>query len=225
MRVVEAPVTVGDEDSLHGSRTTHPAFAQISACRVSGNTALYDSDFRHNHYMTITIKRSEMRRNLNRDWHFGREELIEVALSESQWATFVSSLNMGDGVPCTLQRLDREMIPGLPDPESRTEQFKDEMQKDLEKVIGKVKGTIARIDEMGLPKGKAATLKQTFESVLQDLQSNMPFVAKQFDKHMEGTVEAAKQEVHGYMTGVLQRAGLEAISANMPLQIDHKGDE
>lgn len=225
-RDIQEPVTEPyGEAWREETRTTHPAFAQISASRVSGSTALYDSDFRHNAYMTIRIKRSELHRGLNRDWHFGKEELIEVALSESQWATFVSSPNMGDGVPCTLQRYDGEMIPGLPDPSSRTDQFAGEIKKKLEKTVEKVKGTINRIDEMGLPKGKAATLKATFESLLTELQSNLPFVAKQFEEHMEDTVESAKQEVHGYMTGVLTRAGLDALGGNMPLQIEHKGDE
>ena len=66
---------------------------------MRGSTNLYDSDFRHNHYMTITIRASELHRDLNRDWHFGRNELIEVALTESQWATFVSAPNMGSGLP------------------------------------------------------------------------------------------------------------------------------
>jgi hypothetical protein len=77
--------------------TTHPAFGQIGASRVSGHIQLYDSDFHHNAYMTISIRRSELHRSLNRDWHYGRDELIEVALSEAQWATFVSAPNIGSG--------------------------------------------------------------------------------------------------------------------------------
>jgi hypothetical protein len=53
--------------------------------------------------------------------------------------------------------------------------------------------------------------------------SNASFVAKSFGEHMEETVEKAKAEVHGYMTHVIQRAGLEAITGGqLPLQIERK---
>lgn len=223
MRDIEEPVTTtkrgpgGDDESV----TTHPAFAQIAAYRVNGNTNLYGSEFRHNAYMVIKVSRSELHRNLHRDWHFDRDEIIEVALSEAQWATLVSSPNVGTGVPCTLQRLNRELVPGLPDPQSRVDQFKTELREKLAKSIDHIKDAIAGIDDANLPKAKAATLKGTFNHVLMELQSNLPFVADSFDEHMENTVESAKQEVHGYMTGLLQRAGLDAITnGRLPLQIE-----
>jgi hypothetical protein len=222
-REIVQPVTVpSGEEWRNETKTTHPAYAQVRASRVSGSTNLYGSDFRHNHFMTISIRTSELRRTLSRDWHYGREELIEIALSESQWATFVSSPNMGDGVPCTLQRLNGQMVPGLPDPESRADQFSAEIKSKLDKTVARVKETLSRIDDMGMPKGKTRELKEGLEHLLTELRSNLPFVAKQFEEHVEDTVEAAKQEVHGYMTAVLQRAGVEALAANMPLQIEHK---
>lgn len=109
---VEQPVVTdkGDEEII-----THPAFAQISASRVSGGTYLYGSDFQHHNYVTISIKLSEshQRKGSGRDWAFGREEILEVALSEAQWATFVSTMNVGDGVQCTLSRKNGSFVPGL----------------------------------------------------------------------------------------------------------------
>ena len=129
----ENPVTV-TEDS-HGSRdatrTTHPAFAQITASRVSGHSILYGSDFDHNHYVTISISRSELCRNLSNDWYHSREELIEVALSEAQWATFVSSMNQGSGVACTLQHFNGKMIPQLPETVNRKAQFNGDLKETL----------------------------------------------------------------------------------------------
>ena len=223
MRKTEEPVTSkggvrGDEEV-----TTHPAFGQIGAYRTSGSTALYDSDFRHNQYMTIKISASELRRGLNRDWHFGKGEFVEVALSEAQWATFVSSPNMGSGVPCTIKFRDGEVVPNLPDPISRTDQFKGEMAERVAGMVAQVSAAIEQIDGMSLPKGKAQTIKDTLNSLQTNLRSNLPFVAESFDEHMEGTVEKAKQEVHGYMTGVLQRAGLNALAnGSLPLAIEHK---
>ena len=98
------------------SRFDHPAFAQIAAHRFTCTPAmpLYGSDFGHHHAVSITIRRSQLNRNLSHDWHFGREELIEVHLSEAQWASFVSSMNSGDGVPCTINHLERKRVPRFP---------------------------------------------------------------------------------------------------------------
>lgn len=229
-RIIEEPTTTpSGEEWRNETKTTHPAFAQIGAYRVSGgNTALYGSDFKHNAYMTIVISRSELNRSLNRDWHHGRKEIIEIALSEAQWATFVSSPGMGSGVPCTLQHLMGEQVPGLPDPASRSDQFSDEMKKKLEGSAQSVRDAIASIDALGLPKGKTTTLRGALSSLLTQLNSNLPFVASQFEEHMEDTVEKAKQEVHGYMTSVLTRAGLESLIGpdKLPLQIEaHRPDD
>ena len=212
--------TIKSDGAHHDTVTTHPAFAQIGAYRTSGgHTALYGSDFNHNAYMTIRISRSELRRGLHRDWHYGRQEIVEVALSEAQWATFVSSPNVGSGVPCTLQALQGVTVPGLPDPTNRSDQFRQEMREKLERSVQKVADTLAGLDALGLPKGKTATLRDTLKGLLTELHSNIPFAASQFEEHMEDTVEKAKQEVHGYMVGVLQRAGIEAIASNMPLAL------
>ena len=42
------------------TKLTHPAFGQVSASRVNGRTNLYGSDFSHNSYISLEIKRSEI---------------------------------------------------------------------------------------------------------------------------------------------------------------------
>jgi hypothetical protein len=220
-RVVEEPVTKDSNSSVSDSVTTHPAYAQIRASRVSGSTSLYDSDFRHQHYMTITISRSELHRGLNRDMHFSNEDLIEIALSEAQWATFVSSPNVGMGVPCTLERLDGKPIPGLPDPQSRVDQFSEEVRVDLEQTIGLMDKALKELQGVGLSKTKYNLVAEAINSARRNLNSNLPFVADQFSEHMENVFEAAKQEIHGYMTNVIQRAGMSALkNGDLPLQIE-----
>lgn len=227
-RNIEQPVTT--EKTGSGRRdesvTTHPAFAQIGVTRVSGHTNLYDSDFSHNAFMSITITRSELHRGLSNDWHFAGDELIRVSLSEAQWATFVSSIN-GSSVPCTLERHNGTSVPGLPSPASRTEQFREEMQRDLADTLKALDEMGELIDSLNLPKGKRSALIDKGRAIHAKLTSSLPFVAEQFDEHMENTVEKAKAEVHGYMTGVIQRAGITALSQGdkLPLQIGHDGDE
>lgn len=200
------PVTVSN--GKNGSVTTHPAYAQISASRVTGDVNLYDSDFTHHHFMAITIKRSELHRNLNRDWHFDGQELIEVALSESQWATFISSPNHG-GTPCTLEYFNGKHVERLPRPDATTEQFSAEIKEDLKDCVDAIEKTLQEIGELGLSKVKADKLSASLEKAKSFLTSGAPFIASQFNKQMERSVEKAKQEVHGYITNAALRAGID----------------
>ena len=226
-RTTEDPITT--TENRHGSEestTTHPAFAQIVASRVQGSACLYGSDFIHHNYIEIRISRSELHRSLNRDWHYPRNEIISVKVSEAQWATFVSAMNIGGGVPCTLDHIEHVPVPMLPDPKPRVDQFEGEVAQKLAKVMATLSQLSAAIEQEGLPKGKAERLKGRVATAQRELGANLPFVAKSFSGHMESEVEKAKTEIHGYMTAVVQRAGLDAITGGqLPLQIERKSKE
>lgn len=207
----------------------HPAFGQISVSRRSAGGAgvnLYDSDFGHNSFVTVEIKRSELRRDLSRDWQYPREELIHIDMSESQWATFVSSFNSGSGVPCTLTWLPGEgRIPGIPS-FNRSEVFKKEMRKTTEEAIDGVKRLLAAVADTGLSQKKQKELSEGAERALRALTSSMPFVNSQFEEHVEEIVEKGYQEVHGYMNAAITRVGISAINNGfIPLQIEESTKE
>src|SRR3546814_14202860 len=88
MTTVEDPVETADPHG-HGSRIDHPAFAQIAASRVrcAGGEILYGSDFPHQNFVSIRICRSSLNRDLSNDWHYGKDQMMEVNMSEAQWAT------------------------------------------------------------------------------------------------------------------------------------------
>lgn len=225
-RPIKEPVTtvIKGAGSMDETSTSHPAFAQIGVSRVSGYTALYDSDFKHNHYMVLRINKSTLRRSLNRDWHYDdMNPMIEVAMSESQWATMISSLNAGS-VPCTLESFNRVQIPGLPEPVPPSDLYKSEIKEDLAEAVQSLEELEAMIESLGLPKGKAAQLMEKARNARTTLTGSIPWVIESSDKHMEKTVERGKQEIHGWMNSAIHRAGIEALGGSMPLQIDHKDE-
>src|SRR3546814_5396409 len=69
--------------------------------------------FPHQNFVSIRICRSSLNRDLSNDWHYGKDQMMEVNMSEAQWATFVSSMNVGSGTPCTLASVDGQPVPGL----------------------------------------------------------------------------------------------------------------
>jgi hypothetical protein len=97
------PTEEKDERGNYVSR--HPAFAQIGVSRVSGTTHLYGSDFKHNQFVVITLRDSEEHWTNGGKWHFGRRELVSVAMTEAQSATTRSmsrSLNLKRTIVATL---------------------------------------------------------------------------------------------------------------------------
>lgn len=198
---------------MHGEDHNHPAFGQIVAHRIRGTRNLYGSDFEHHAFIRVTVARSVLCRNLSSDWYHPRDTLIEVDLSEAQWATFVSSLNVGAGTPCTIDFIGGEgHMPELPRVD-RKAQFGHEFDERLSRSTQAIREARDLLDSLGLPKGKAGELRAKLEGALTNLNSNLSFVSKRFGEHMEETVENAKAEVHGYIHNHITRAGLDAITA------------
>ena len=211
---------------------THPAYGQLEIVRTTGYTELYDSEFKHSHFITIRLYQSELHRNLARDWHMAghRAPLAEINLSEAQWATFVSAVGTGGGVPCTIKSVDGRPMPRIP--ERRQEPiYKQEGEtainaavRHLEVLRDKVSDTASKLSK----KDQAALLSDVRDAISK-INSTLPFISKSFGEHMENVVEKAKAEVHGYVMGHLVRAGMEALSS--PIEFaqtaieDHSGEE
>lgn len=188
-------------------RETHPAYAVIGASRVqsSPGATLFGSDFRHSNYIVIRIGHADLTRGLSEDWVRGTgQQIVEVALSEAQWATFLSTLNVGDGVPATLRWLDGE-VPGITPTTDRRGQLNEE-------IAGTLADAIRELEEVR-DAAPTKVLREKADHALTELRSNLPFVAQQFDRHAEKTIERAKVEVAAYVTGAIQRAGLAALAA------------
>lgn len=214
MKNVEQPVTVESPTraSDHQTTTTHPAFGMLGASRVNGHQVLFGSDFIHNGFVMIRIYKAELHRDLSHDWYHPKGELIEVAVSEAQWATFVSSMNNGFGVPCTLQHINRTDVPKLPDPQSRTDQFQHEAEiygQDMLKELEELRVLVA---DLKVSQKQKDQLTGKLSRVRSAVTSGMPFLLKSFAEHAEKVVEKAKIEVSAYTTRMVTRLGLSKLA-------------
>lgn len=217
MRKTEEPtVTQETLGGMNSEVLRHPAYAQVSISHVSGSTNLYGSDFEHHNFVMLSISKSELRRDLARDWYFERGTIIEIALSEAQFATMISAPNR-QGVPCTLTQHGNELVPGLPRRDS-TKLYDVEIE---EKLRGAVDALTKQRDEIRaavskLPKKVQSEVLRPIEKAIQELQSNTPFVMKSFAEHMEASIEKAKVEVNAYVTNTVMRAGLSVLQDGSP---------
>jgi hypothetical protein len=192
-------------------RIDHPAFAQIQVSHINGHKVLYNSDFNSRNYIALRIHKSEMIRDLSHDWHHEREQYIEVAMSEVQWATLVSSLN-STAIPCTLTYLLGQCIDRLPEPTNRINQFGSELSKHLGKAVEQLSELRKTISSLGLSKVKTENLLSMLSNAQTNIMSNTQFVENSFNEHMENQVEKAKCDANAYLYHVIQRAGLDALT-------------
>jgi hypothetical protein len=205
--IKKEPGRLGHDDAVY----THPAYAQISASNVSGGAYLYGSDFKHHNYVTIRIKRSEMNRSLSNDWPFAREELIEVALSESQWATFVSSMNRGEGVQCTLQHFQGKMVPQIPRIEGKVAAFRAEGSEAANEAVRAIREMSQEIRDSKLSQKQKDHWLSRLSFIEGRTTGNLKFVASQFGEHMESVVQKAKTEISAFAHNTIMRTGLSKL--------------
>jgi hypothetical protein len=225
--IEEPVVTVTDEYGSKVEKITHPSFGQIGVSRVSSNPGvnLYGSDFQHGRFIELTIKTSEEIRRHSSEHQFSRDHLIKVSMSESQWATLVCSLNMGDGVPCTIGWVDGKYVPQLPPPKSTVDKFSNDVKSTLKRSVDSLKELSNAIEKSGLSGVKKKELMDLVRMATMNISVNVDYVADTFDEHAEKTVERAKQEIHGYMTHAIASAGIQALSNNhVPLALEYKSD-
>lgn len=194
----------------------HPAFGMIQLSRrTSRGTTLFGSSIQHNELMSITICQGEVDRHLNNDWYHAKRELIEVELSASQFADFITSPNQGSGIPCTIRHIEHTRIPEPPF-ESRKDLFSNEFEKAMKNITHDLKGNMANL-KLILAKPTAINKKdkediyRLFESFTSMIGSSIPFMEKQFAEQMDKTVTEAKAEIEAFVTRRITEEGKKVL--------------
>lgn len=204
------PMYPGDKE---GARIDHPAFAVIGASRftASPGVALFGSDFKHQAGVRITIAKASLRRHGSSEHVMGERELIEVELSEAQWARFVSAMNVGFGASCTLQHVGRERVPQIQHPEDRRTQFAEASAFRSKLVSDSIAEAAAAVRASGLSGKKQKEILDKLSCAEMNAGSNQEYTAEQFERHMERTVEHAAIEIDAMMTAAVHKVGLDTI--------------
>jgi hypothetical protein len=196
-----------DEQEVHITEDgweQHPAFGQIMVNRVQGGAAsLFDSEIRHNHYVIVKIQAAERQRHLNHDWIHGKQQYIEVAMSEAQWAAFVSSMNSSP-VSCTITALPGQpILPSIP--------FAPRMQHSLNEVKGAAAKTYKYVRE-AFEKVKEKPNKgniKNLEHALNGVENNLVFAANSMTEHAENVIQKARADIEAMVTAHAERLGID----------------
>lgn len=208
------PIVIDD----HGAET-HPSFGMLRAARVSGSVTLFDSEIVHQHYVVVELHTATRKREINHDWIHPRKQVVSVAMSEAQWASFVSSMNT-TGVPCTIEALpDDHMIPAAPF-EPRLKQSVDYATSAADEMYDKVRERFERVKE----KPTKANLRD-LEIALDQVGANVGYAAKTLAEHVENVVVKARADIETMVARHAETLGIEAGSYTAPLELTAGEDQ
>jgi hypothetical protein len=196
---------------------THESYGIIGVSRVTGTTqSLFGSSITHNNTIRLRIKRARKNRELNKDWYFAGESLIEVEMSPTQFAEMITSLNVGDGVPCTLRYLNgHNRISDPPEVKSR-QIFEAEFIESIKEIESAIINDFAEVESILTKKGnitakeKSTALNHSIR-LMRILTDHIPFIQKQFNRAMDKTVSEAKGEVEAFVMNKVTSLGIEAM--------------
>jgi len=188
-----------------------PYMGTVQVSRVSSGPpggVLFDSEHGHQHFIQLRINSAYRVRSLSHDWVHQDKELVEVSMTEAQWASMISTLNHGSGTPCTLGHILQQQPPIKPTlADDRTSLFAGELNDTQTRILG-------RLDE--LMQGRLTKAqKHELDVIKSHVAGNAKFVAESFDKHMEHRKAKFQAEAEATMNATIARLGREALAQRL----------
>ncbi len=198
---------------------THPSYGQAVFHRATGSVGkLYGSPLADHHsVIRLTISRSEMRHEYGRDWRSQRDQLIEVTFSAAQFAELLTNMNVGEGVPCTIDFIQGEgnIAPPPADQEVEHEKVTKAFEGQVAGTAKLLRQNLIKLGELlekkTLNKEDKGKIYWMVEKALQDVESNAPFMLEQFGEASEKLVTSAKAEVAASTIAIIQKLGFEKL--------------
>lgn len=205
---------------------SHPSYGMVGLSRVSvggKGMALYGSAVKHGNAIRLSVQKSIKCHQLSRDWHSATEEIVEIYLSGNQLADMLSCMNVGDGVPCTISRLNGKTIPPCPE-ESPREEMERRVDAHMEKLAGRVTAMERELEEMlgksGISRKKQEALRHQVLKIKQDVGTNMGYMKRTLNEYTDNMLTEAKGEFSAMVDSMIHSRGLEGLRSDGLIALD-----
>ena len=196
----------------------HPSYGMAGFYRVQGTRdKLFGSSIEHATTIRLDIKEGVVKHDLGRDWYHGGSTLIEIELSPAQFVEMLTTMNCGDGVPCTIRyRPGDGYIEDPPDEGTEPERVRDYFRKCMEETADRLKEMMKNIEELSdaprLKKADQKALLHEAEMLVQEVEKNMPFYYDQYSRAVDKRDAQSKADIEAAVALTLQRLGLSKLS-------------
>jgi len=203
-------------DNEKRKEVRHPSFGVINISRgvCSEKMNLFGSSIQQRTFLRIDISKAVLMRDLSRDWIMSDHgvPIISVYLSPSQFADAITSLNQGEGTPCTISFMDGHEVKEA-QLESKRVQFDTEFEDKMKEVTSATNQFYTKISEIlakpSIGKHDKEEIMNQLDHLKMQIESNVPFIKRQFSEQMDETVVEAKNEVTAFLEDKIKKLGLE----------------
>lgn len=199
-------------------KETHESYGILGFARATSGTAvpLFGSSIKHRDTIIMRVSDAALFRELNNDHIMPGGRIIEVEMSQSQFAEAITSMNHGSGVPVTLRYVKgREEIPSCPYVDKRQEFEKEfaDCQSESKQYYAEFEEYVqSLLEKKSLGKTDKENLLKELSVLKGRLFSNQEFVYKQFNEQMDKTVKEAKGEIEAFVQNKLNAIASQAIA-------------
>lgn len=194
----------------------HDSFGKLSFSRCSCGSAipLFGSSIKHRDIIMMRVHGARISRELNTDYFFDDNLILELEMSQTQFADAITNMN-STGVPVTLRYTDGkgkiEDCPYIDKRQQFEKEFSEcqsenkEQYKEFEEFMKEM------CDKKNIGKGDREEILKRINILGGKLFSNEVFVYKQFNEQMDKTTSEAKGEIEAFMQNKLLSIANNAI--------------
>lgn len=213
----------------------HESYGLVTIGRVSGQAQLFDVSSPQQHFISLTISGAKRYRSLSNDRVHQTKQLIEVWMSEIQFARMLSSIGMGGGVPCTLHHVAGDgKFREDPPPNDKGAKLKEDLKIHTDYVSDLLKGMDEKLTALTetkhIGKGKIKEVKELMYQARMTIDDNLPFILTQATEQLEGAIIEARANIDAYQKHKAMELGLGVVkdkiaSLNKAAELQEGDDE
>jgi hypothetical protein len=205
--------------SYNPEEIDHPSFGAISWSRVTGDRGpFFMASLKHTGWVEIEIH--EARATVNgahtRLSTAGKRSIVRVAMTEEQFARFITTPNRGSGAPCTITRREGLQIPQCP-PDKQASQYRKEMETKARVTADSLKEALALLKKAlagkTVRKGDLKDIQEEVARAAREVGANMPYLMKLFDEYLDTVTSEASAHFENHVRTRLDDLGISALQA------------
>lgn len=220
--------------SVSGKVESEPYMAIAGFSRVQGRTNLHGVDYPTGNFIVFRVYQGRVLRETTSDHHMAdhRLPIVELAMSEVQFAQLITNMNIGDGVPVTFKYRPEpgtKMIEvKMPDRAQATEEkFTADVRETSKDTLEAIKQAQRILND--ILDGKTVNKTQVREALAavdtadRELDRNMPFILQRADEAIGNRTIKAKAELDAFVGQTLARVGAKVLAEGGALEDQVRG--
>lgn len=193
---------------------SHPSFGLVSFARVSGNPGnLFGSKLpRHDQFVVLRVAKAQLIMSPDGQQRFYgpiRGDVVEVKLSAAQFSELLTTMNVGLGVPCTIDSIGGVSVEDPPQIDTEAVSTRKSFGLLSKKLSEKLKDFMVNSKEIlnkkNLNKSDRDSLIRSIDGFYREIVANLPYQFELFEEAADKVVTAAKLEIDSVLATIQSR--------------------